>query len=311
MRIASTQYHTTMNMALQQADQRRSTILQQMASGQRLQQPSDDPIAQVRLLRLGREEAAIDQYRANIGMLSLHSEENETYLNGIVNDSLQARDLLVWALDGANVPDDLKAMASSIDALRASIYQTANSRDQEGRYVFSGTNVTTQAITYDPAQPPGSRYTFTGNASTQEVSVTSNVTQPANVSLHDGAAPNSSKVVDLLNVLDQVGGLLGGGTVNINDPATRSQVTDALNAVDAGLDSVNGKIARLGGQRNILQTLENTLSDISLSNQTAVLTIGQLDYGDAAVKLNGYTIAVQATLKAYSQVSKLSLFDAL
>ena len=29
----------------------------------------------------------------------------------------------------------------------------------------------------------------------------------------------------------------------------------------------------------------------------------ELDYGDAAVKLNGYTTAVQATQKAYAKVS--------
>ncbi len=39
--------------------------------------------------------------------------------------------------------------------------------------------------------------------------------------------------------------------------------------------------------------------------------MGQLDYADAEVKLNGYTTALQATQKAYAQVSKLSLFDVL
>jgi len=48
---------------------------------------------------------------------------------------------------------------------------------------------------------------------------------------------------------------------------------------------------------------------VSLSNQQAMVTLGQLDYGAAAVQLNGYTTAVQATQKAYAKVSALSLFD--
>jgi flagellar hook-associated protein 3 FlgL len=55
--------------------------------------------------------------------------------------------------------------------------------------------------------------------------------------------------------------------------------------------------------------MDTNHSNVSLSNQQALIDLGQLDYGDAAVKLNGYTSAVQATQKAYAQVSKLSLFD--
>ena len=42
-----------------------------------------------------------------------------------------------------------------------------------------------------------------------------------------------------------------------------------------------------------------------------MLALGELDYGEAAVRLNGYTVAVQATQKAYAKVSALSLFDVL
>ncbi|MDF1484193.1 flagellar hook-associated protein FlgL [Ramlibacter sp. H39-3-26] len=303
MRISSTQYHSTMNTALQLANERAGAVLQQMATGNRLLKPSDDPIAQVRLMRLGREEAALDQYRKNIETLTSHLQQNEAYLDGIVNDTMQVRDLLVWALDGANVPQDLNAMATSIDSLRESILYTANSRDQEGRYVFSGTMTDMPAITYDPLQPLGSRYSFTGNVGQQLVTVGNGVTQPANISLPE-AAP-------LLNLLDRVYATLSTPSVNVNDPVMRAELTISLVGMDTALDSVNAQIARLGGRSNILQTLDDTHANVSLSNQNAAITIGQLDYGDAAVKLNGYTTAVQATQKAYAKVSNLSLFDVL
>jgi flagellar hook-associated protein 3 FlgL len=57
----------------------------------------------------------------------------------MVNDMNSGRDLMVWALDGSNTPDDLNAMVTSLTSLRDSLMYNANTVDQEGRYVFSGT----------------------------------------------------------------------------------------------------------------------------------------------------------------------------
>ncbi|WP_332673137.1 flagellin N-terminal helical domain-containing protein [Aromatoleum sp.] len=303
MRIASTQYHSTMNSALQTAAARLETTMQKMASGERMRVPSDDPIGSVRLARLAREEAALDQYRDNIGALRARLTQNETLLDGISRDMLAARDLLVWAADGGNTSDDVRAMAGSLRTLVEGIHFAANSRDQEGRYLFSGTASATETIVRDDAAAAGSRYAFAGNTSEQNVMVGNGVAQTANVSLDEIAA--------LLNQLDRAAETLGTPGVNPNDPAVRGELVAALDGVDVGLASVLGKIAGLGGTQNILETLETNHANVSLSNKHAALDIGQLDYGDAAVKLNGYTAALQATQKAYAQVSKLSLFDVL
>jgi flagellar hook-associated protein 3 FlgL len=52
-------------------------------------------------------------------------------------------------------------------------------------------------------------------------------------------------------------------------------------------------------------------ANVSLSNQTAITEIGQLDVGAASIELSGYSTALQATYKAYSKIGNLSLFAAL
>lgn len=303
MRIASTQYHTTMNSALQAAQSKLEVILQKMATGERLLYPSDDPITHVRLARLTREEAALDQYRDNIGALRARLQLNETHLDAAVSDMNDARDLMVWALDGSNTADDVSAMAGSLRTLSESLFYTANSRDQEGRYLFSGTLTSTPALSYDAGAAVGARYSFTGNTGEQRVVVGNGVTQAANVNL--------AELADLLNKLDGTIETMGTTGVDVNDPAVRSQLAGTLDGLDVALASVTSRIGGLGGAQNILETLENNHANISLSNQQAMIDLGQLDYGDAAIKLNGYTTAVQATQKAYAQVSKLSLFNVL
>ncbi|MFT4174954.1 MAG: flagellar hook-associated protein FlgL [Rhodocyclaceae bacterium] len=303
MRISSTQYHSTMNSALQSASARLETIMQKMATGQKLQLPSDDPVTHVRLSRLTREEASLTQYRSNIGALRVRLQQNETSLDAMSTDLQEARDLLVWALDGANGEEDVAAMSGSLKALSESLFYSANGKDQEGRYLFSGTATGTAALSYDAAQPVGSRYQFKGDTGKQMVVVGNGVTQAANVTVEELAAT--------LNRMEGTIEALQAPGADVNDATTRAQLNATLDSIDASMGTLGAKIAGLGGMQNILETMDTNHANVSLSNQQALIDLGQLDYGDAAVKLNGYSTALQATQKAYAQVSKLSLFDIL
>ena len=302
MRIASTQYHNTMNAALQNASARAQEMLERIASGNKLTVPSDDPVTAVRLSRLNREEAALDQYRENISALGTRLQQNEALLDGMSTDLLQVRDLLVWGSDGGNTPEDVAAMAGSLKSLRDSLFFTANSRDQEGRYMFSGTATNTPTLSLDDTQPAGSRYGWTGNAGVQNVVVGNGITQPANVHLDQMAA--------LLNQLDRTISSFESG-VSVNTPAVRAELTTTMTAVDGGIDRISTLIAGIGGAQNTLQTLGDNHANVSLSNKQAGLTLGGLDYSEAAVKLQGYSTALEATQKAYAKVSGLSLFDVI
>jgi flagellar hook-associated protein 3 FlgL len=303
MRIANSQYESTINRSLQVDQSKLASLTQQMSSGMRVQLPSDDPVSAVRISRLSREEAAVTQYRDNIGALRIRLQQNETYMSGMINDMNQARDLLVWALDGGNTSSDLNAMAGSLQSLRDSLFYAANSKDQEGRYLFSGTLVNDQALTYDGTQPPGSRYSYTGNTSQQQVVVGNGISQPANIDVKGMEA--------MLNLMDQTIATIQVAGVNPNTPATHQTLADNLDGTDIAMGDVSFKIAGLGGTQNILSALDDNHANVSLSNKTALTNIAQLDYGVAAVELNGYTAALQATQKAYARVSGLSLFDVI
>lgn len=303
MRIASSQYQAFMTASLQKNQERITYVNQQLSTGDRIQLPSDDPVDSVRLSRLKREEAAIDQYRANIAALQQRMSKNEGYLTNMVNDMLSGRDLLVWAADGANTPDDLNAMVTSLTSLRDSLLYSANTIDQEGRYLFSGTATATAPIAYDETLPLGERYNYAGNLNDQNVVVGSGITQVAN--------QNMAGLEKLLNQLDQTIAMLSQPDVNANSPEVRLVVGANLDGLDVALDLVSGKVAVLGGQQNILKTLDANHTNVSLSNKTAINDIGSVDVAVAATELTGYTTALQASYKAYGKIGNLSLFDVL
>jgi flagellar hook-associated protein 3 FlgL len=303
MRIATAQYQSNMNQSLTLNQERLSNLTQQMATGKRLRVPSDDPVDNVRLSRLQREEASLTQYRDNIASIKIRLTKNEGYLGSMVNDIAAGRDQIVWALDGGNTPDDLKAMSTPLQALRDSLFFSANTVDQEGRYVFSGTKTSTAPMAYDATKPVGSRYSYAGNTNEQRVVVGNGLTQVAN--------DNVKGMEELLNRLDATIATLGSATLDVSAPATRAVLAANLDGFDVALDLVSSKIAVLGGKQNILDTLDANHGNVSLSNQMAITDIGQLDMGLAATELNGYSTALQATYKAYGRIGTLSLFSAL
>jgi len=303
MRIATSQYQSTMNQSLQINQERLSTITQQMATNKRILLPSDDPVDSVRLARLAREEATVQQYRDNIGSLQLRLTKSEGYLSNMVDEMISGRDLMVWAADGGNAPDDLKAMVAPLQTLRESLFFAANTIDQEGNYLFSGTATKTAPLAYDATAPLGSRYTYVGNSNSQDVVVGNGITQPAN--------QNLAGLHDLLNHLERSITALQTPGATANDPAVRAVLSNALGGFDSAQSLISGKIANLGGSQNIIRSLDANHGNISLSNKMAITDIGQLDIGVAATELNGYSTALQATYKAYAKIGNLSLFSAI
>lgn len=304
MRIATSQFQASMNRSLSVNQDKLSKLTEQMASGAAVMVPSDDPLTNVRISRLNREEAQVGQYRANIDAVKIRLGKNETYLNSTVGDINQVRDLMVWALDGGSVtPDDLQSMVPSLISLRDSMLYSANVRDAEGRYVFSGTLTSTASITFDENAAAGSRYTYTGNNGKQQVVVGNGIAQDANVTV-DGIEAFLNQIDSTLEGLKTPG-------VSSNDPTFRAILTANLVGADDALASTSFKIASLGGAQNILTTLGDNHANVSLSNQMALTDLGKLDYGLAATDLNGYNIALQSTYKAYAKVSNLSLFNVL
>ena len=303
MRIATSQFQATMSRSLQYNQGQLSSLTAQIASGNKIQVPSDDPVTSVRLSRLNREESILTQYQDNIGAIKIRLSSNETYLQSMVNDITQAHDQLVLAADGSSTGDDLKSMVSTFSSLRDSLLYSANEKDQEGNYVFSGTATNTQAITYDANAPIGSRYTFTGNTNQQKSVVGNGISQTVNVDV--------SGLESLLNKLDTTISALSQPTVDPADPALQAAITANMDGASATLDLVAGKIASFGGAQNIMDTLNGNHANVSLSNQNAIFELGSLDVGQATVELNGYNTALQASYKAYAKISSLSLFNIL
>ncbi len=304
MRITNSQITSMMHNSMNVSSAELGKLMQQMATGKRILLPSDDPIASVRVLRVEREEASLEQFRKNIANVSGSLSTQEANLKSTSDAMLNVRDLLLWAANGSNTSEDLAAMAGELSIIEDTIVSFANVRDEEGRYLFSGTLSDTQALTFDAATQT---YSLTGNDKHRQAAVANGVLVDENVT----AASVYGTGVAMLNELRGLINTLQDPALDATDPAVRQQIVDTMAALDDAHGRVLGSITDLGGRQNALTLLTDSNEDVSLVNQKIEGELSQLDYAGATIDLNNYQLALGATQKTYLKINEMSLFSLL
>lgn len=304
MRITNAQITAMMQGSMNANSAQLGKLMQQMATGQRLLQPSDDPVASVRLLRIQREEASLAQYRSNIGTLSGSLATQETNLTAASDTMLSLRDLLLWAANDTNGDDDLRAIAGEMANIEQTLVSFLNVRDEEGRFLFSGTLSNNPAVTFDPLT---GNYQASGNDKHRQAAVANGVLIDENVTVMEIFGTD----LDFLNRLHELVGMLQDPLLDASDPLLKQQLTDTLNELDRTHVNLLGQVSELGGRQNTLTLLDDSNTEVSLVNQKIEGELSQLDYAGASIDLNQYMLALQATQQTYLKLNQLTLFSLL
>ncbi len=108
----------------------------QLATGKKIQVPSDDPVVAARALKLRTDVAEIQQYQRNLKDAQSWLEITESALADMGDIFQRVRELIVGS-DSTESPEDLQATKSEIMQLRTQLIILGNST-YAGRYIFSG-----------------------------------------------------------------------------------------------------------------------------------------------------------------------------
>lgn len=302
MRITNAQITAMMHNSMNGSSAELAKLMQQLATNKRMLLPSDDPISSVRVLRIQREEASLEQYRKNIANVSSSLSTQEVNLKATSDAMLNVRDLLLWAANGSNTNEGLAAMAGELEIIEQTIFSFANVRDEEGRYLFSGTLSDVPAVSFDEATQT---YTVEGNDKHRQAAVANGVLVDENVTARSVFGPN----MDMLNSLHNLIAQFKDPTLDMN--AVRDDILATIDQLDTTHGSLLATITELGGRQNSLALLMNSNDDVSLVNQKIEGELSSLDYAGATIDLQNYQLALQATQKTYLKINQLSLFSLL
>ncbi len=113
-------------------------LQQQVATGQRMLTPADDPVAAARVLEVGQAQDVTKQYSTNHDNAKSALGLEETQLTSVNDIMARLKELTVQAGNATLSENDKRSVALELRARFEELLGIANSTDGAGQYIFAG-----------------------------------------------------------------------------------------------------------------------------------------------------------------------------
>jgi flagellar hook-associated protein 3 FlgL len=138
MRISSNQMHQQAINAMLEQQAELSKVQQQVATGQKIDKPSEDPVAASKIVKLRDVLKLTDQYQSNINNARARLSLEEGTLGKIGDVYHRLRELAITANNAGQTSESRSFIAEEVDQLLDELVGLANSTDSNGEFLFSG-----------------------------------------------------------------------------------------------------------------------------------------------------------------------------
>jgi flagellar hook-associated protein 3 FlgL len=279
--------------ALEQTQQQINSDLQQIASGQSVNVPSDNPAAAEVLVQNADHTAEADQFLRSITNVQGEMQNADSTLSSVVTALQRAISLGVEGANGTLNDADRQALAVEVQGIQSQLLSLANFSYQ-GTFIFAGSASQTAPYVLDATSPSGVRYV--GNSATNRITVGNHFTVQTNL---PGSQLFSSAGNDVFQSIQDLITNLQSGT---NVDAAVSEVSNAYRHINAQRVFYGNAINQLDAQQTFLNS-ETTQLAQQQNN------LGGADLSKVLSNLVNAQTARQATLEAVGKTQQTNLFD--
>ncbi|HZR63992.1 MAG TPA: flagellar hook-associated protein FlgL [Terriglobales bacterium] len=279
-----------LNNTQQQAD----TASLQMATGSRINKPSDDPAGAAAMVFNNAQSSQVDSFLRSISSVNGLLQTADSTIGSVVTALQRAVQLGVQGANGTLSDTDRQDVANELSGIQQQLLSLANTSYQ-GEFVFSGT-ATVQPFMADSASSSG--VTYKGNAGTNSVEIGNNyslqINLPGSQIFTGGSGNVFQSIADLINALQ-----------------TNNNIGSAVTEVSKAFTYVTSQRVFYGNALNQIQAQQIVLNSDKLDLATAANSISATDMAQAATNFSQAEIGLNAELAGISRISQVSLFDYL
>lgn len=319
----------------------------QLATGKKIQQPSDDPVCASKSLQYSTTVSQIEQYQKNVDDALGWMRVTEEALDGMEDIIMRADEL---ALQAANEPlseSQAEAIAVEIEQLEKELIDLGNT-DYAGRYIFGGYN--TDDPPFEVVETPvGDKLMYNGkymslqgpapgSASDEELlefyndnsdqmltdadknqDIMYDTGQSSEVDINvEGYEVFGDDADGLFGTLQKMEMALEGETeykvVNdsVDPPVVETyplEMTELMDDFDENLDQVLAVRADLGARMRSLELTEKRLSNDYVTYTTFMSKNEDVDIAEVGMELASAQSTYEASLAAGSKIILPSLAD--
>ncbi|PZN09821.1 MAG: flagellar hook protein [Bacillota bacterium] len=293
MRITGGMMITGLLRDLRRAQEALSTFQNQLASGKRIQRPSDDPVATVDSMRLRARIAEVERMRKNAEEARDWLETTDAALDQATQILQRVRELAVRAASGSLPDSSLEAVRAEVEELRAHLVEVASTTLGD-RYVFSGFRTDRPPYVID-ANNNLSRYQ--GDQGRIEREVAPGVRMTINV-LGDEAFRKA--FLELNKLL-----------TDLQNRDTTSISQTRIGELDAAIDQVLRLRAEVGAKVNRIELGLNRMTEIRIDTERLLSEVEDVDVAETVMRLSVSEAAYRAALMAGARIVQPTLMDFL
>ncbi|HEX4857032.1 MAG TPA: flagellar hook-associated protein FlgL [Limnobacter sp.] len=315
-RISTNQYFklSTDRMSKQQTEL--VNLQGQLATGQRVLKPSDDPLAMSVALGAKAGVKTIDSYQSNIAYLGNQLGQMDVALESASDMMMSIKELFLQAANSTLSPTDREILAQDIEGRMEELRGIANRTDTNGFYIFSGTFQDTE-----PFQDPAGAITGTflegaTGVGGREVQVASGRFVNTNITGED-AFVNASTNQDAFRIMrDAVALLRNPAYPDGQEGATPADTyLKAFNQKGTELEQIFGQVqiarTKVGVRLREVETLQQINQAAQLELERVAGEAVGLDYAKAISELSQGQLQLQAAQQSFAKTAQLSLFNFL
>ena len=233
---------------IQQSQQNLATANQQLATGMRVNQLSDDPTGSANLVRNLAQSANVDQFTSNVTTLSAKMQTADSAISTMVTSLQSAITIGVAGANGINTAGQRQGDADQVASILASVVAQANTKF-EGVYIFGGS--ATQSPPLVPASTVASTATGLATSTPLTAGSITTISDASTGKTFTFTAAAGDKVSDLISAVTtavSTGVLSAGTTAAINSTGQFEIATNpSAGSVASSNDAVFGAMNAVPG----------------------------------------------------------------
>ncbi|MCB2169988.1 MAG: flagellar hook-associated protein FlgL [Deltaproteobacteria bacterium] len=288
MRVTNSMMTATVKRNLFRQAEQLANKQETMASGKRINRPSDDPLGYGKVLDYRKTLTSLGQYDRNIQNAKNRTEFIETTLEGVEELMVDAKN---WAVNQfASASMDREAAITSVQNIREQMVQMSNSK-MGNVYVFAG---------FQTLTPPfASNGTYNGDNGYYSVMTADNMEMQVEA---DGSRIFQG-AEDVFDALDQL--IVGLQTDDV------ALIHDQIDRFEQAQDQVQMVRAESGAKYQQLQLVEQQTAKLKLTFEEMMDSTEKANIEETVIDFNNQELAYELALNAAAKIIQPTLMDFL
>lgn len=273
----------------------------QLATGRKINKPSDDPVGITYSLRYRAELSSNEQYSKNVDSALSWLDYNDTVL-GQAGDVVQRlRELTVQASTGSNPQSALDSINEEVKQLKEQLVDISNSK-LNGKYIFNGEKYDTKP--YDFAKGADGAYDTTKAIITDpgqiQYIVGEGVQLPVNMTGNDvfGLTGDPDNLITTIN---SISAALASGNY--------SAVSSQLGEIDSRMEKILSARAEIGAKTNRIELMQARLGDLNTNLTDLQAKVEDADYEELIIQSKIQENIYNASLSVGAKIVSATLVD--